>query len=684
MAPQPQIVTQDIEQLTRKAEFSPSSLNQEARTVDVVWTTGQRVRRYGLFGPGFYEELSLKPKHVRMDALNDKAPLLDTHSRSSNLDVIGRVERARLEKGRGVATVRFPTEGVSERADTIFRLIADGMLSKISVGYAIHRAEQVGTVDEDGEAIPIYRAVDWEPKELSVVPIPADAGASVRSAAAETNPCVFVDATRGEDMKSKTAADVTSTPEPNPADAVDAAKERAEGVKAERVRAAAIRRIGDQLKLKPEFVEEHIERGSPVDEFYPAAVNARSDAEEVPNPGPGHIEAVRGGDAREKWHRGAEHWLTVRSGVDHIVTAAAEKRGETLKLDPGEFRGLSLLDLAKEALELEGVKTRGMTKTQVFAKALTQRLTNPLSGGLTKRLTGADGTGHFPVLLENLMHKTLLSSYETIESTWQEFCKSGNVSDFRPHHRYRRGAFGRLRKVNEHGEFKNKAIPDGTKESISADTFGDIIAITRQALINDDLGAMTNLAVELGETAGLSIELEVYDLLAENANLGPAMNDTNTLFHASHGNIGTGGAISVASIEADRVKMAKQQDPNGKRYLKMRPSVLLVPVGLGGQARIINGHQYDVDTIDDSLKPNVVVGLFKKVVDTPHLDGTRRYMFADPNRHPCIEVVFLDGQRVPYLEAQDGWRTDGIEMKVRHDYGVGAVDFRSALTNAGA
>ena len=83
-------------------------------------------------------------------------------------------------------------------------------------------------------------------------------------------------------------------------------------------------------------------------------------------------------------------------------------------------------------------------------------------------------------------------------------------------------------------------------------------------------------------------------------------------------------------------------------------------------------------------KPNAIQGLFDDVIDTGRLTGTIRYLFADPAVAPALEVAFLDGEQQPYMEMKDGWRVDGAEWKVRHDFGVTAVDYRSALIDAGA
>jgi hypothetical protein len=287
------------------------------------------------------------------------------------------------------------------------------------------------------------------------------------------------------------------------------------------------------------------------------------------------------------------------------------------------------------------------------------------------------------------MRKTLLAQYAITPDTWSLFCAVGSVSDFRPHPRYRLGSFGRLQRLNEHGEMQNQPIPDGKKEQITADTKGNIIGITRHALVNDDMGAFTRLATMIGRAARLSIEMDVYDALLLNGGLGPLLVDGQPLFSASHANINTTGSVlSVAGLDADRVVMTSQRDPSGNEILDLRPEILLVPIGLGGVAREINDAQFNTDSVaanapNKFMVPNRVRGLFRNIVDTPRLPGPRRYLFASPATAPVFEVVFLEGNQTPFLELKDGWRMEGVEWKVRLDYGVGAIDHRGAATNAG-
>lgn len=431
------------------------------------------------------------------------------------------------------------------------------------------------------------------------------------------------------------------------ADILAADKTRREGIRASAGKFASWDGVSDLLKKCEDDTACTVEQAN-------AKLLAHLGSQASPVAG-SHVVTVE--DESDKRRTAIASAIMVRAGVADAETIRAASANP--------YRGLKLLDLARASLARAGIKTDGMDQRQLVAASFTQ------------------GTSDFPILLENAMHKTLQQAYALAGDTWTRFCKTGSVSDFRAHPRYRVGSFGNLDALNELGEFKNKSIPDGEKASILAGTKGNTINLSRQAIINDDLGAFVGLAQSLGRAAKRTIEADVYALLALNAGLGPALSDGKTLFHADHGNIGAAAAIAMASIDADRVLMASQKDVGGNDYLDIRPAVLVLPIGLGGTARSINEAQYDPDTANKLQKPNVVNGLYRDIVDTPRLTGTRRYSFADPSEAPVIEVAFLDGAQEPFLELQNGFDVDGAQYKVRLDFGVAGVDYRGSVTNAG-
>jgi hypothetical protein len=666
-------VTRDLPRLSLRASFDLTTVNVEKRTVDLVWTTGARVLR-GYFEP-YFEELSLDPKHVRMGRMQSgRAPVLNSHRSDDIKDILGVVENATLGKKEGRATARFDTGPEGEDA---FRRVREGTLSNVSVGYTIYRMQKV----EDGAStVPVYKAVDWEPAELSLLPIGADAGAGTRAAGALT-PCEFIQERAMETDATTTtppAAPATPTAPTTPAPQLDAQR-AAEIKKLERERANGIRSAGLALRRPETEIQAAIDNDTPLDAYRAAAIDAVAKATPAEG-GPLSFDradsrVAPGADQRDKFLQRSENWLLQRSGQAKLVAEAAKSAGKTVDLDPGESRGLSLLEVARECLERVGVRTRGMDPMQLVGLAFTHRG------------AGMNSTSDFAVILENTLNKTLLAAYATTPDTWRRWCITGTLTDFRQQNRYRQGSIGVLPTVLEGGEFTNIVVPDGEKQTITGGTKGGIIAITRQTIVNDDMGALTDISTRVGRSTALTIEVAAYAALLSNGGNGPTMSDGNPLFHASHGNIGAGGAaLSVATVEADRVLMKSQQDPAKNEYLELAPAVLLVPVGLGGLAKVINNAQYDVDKVANARnqEPNKVVGLYRDVVDTARLTGTTRYSFADPAIAPVFEVGFVGGVETPYMETQQGWRIDGVEMKARVDFGLGCRDWRGVVRNPGA
>jgi hypothetical protein len=176
--------------LTRgAASFVPSSINEAERTVDLVWTTGADVRRQGLFSGPFIERLSMDEESIDLGRLNNGAPVLDSHNATSGIrNILGVVVDGTAEvkgpKGRrqGSAKVRF-----SNRADIepVWNDVKAGIIRNISVGYAVSEWERIDPKPNASDQTPVLVAKRWVPHEISLVAVPADAGAQVRSGAPE-------------------------------------------------------------------------------------------------------------------------------------------------------------------------------------------------------------------------------------------------------------------------------------------------------------------------------------------------------------------------------------------------------------------------------------------------------------------------------------------------------------------
>ncbi|HDS0948649.1 TPA: Clp protease ClpP [Stenotrophomonas maltophilia] len=352
--------------------------------------------------------------------------------------------------------------------------------------------------------------------------------------------------------------------------------------------------------------------------------------------------------------------LLARAGVLTGAEAETARNGNP-------FTHTTLMALAERSLIQAGVNTRGMDREQ-----------------MARRVLAVQTTSDFPVLLENVLHRVLVGAYNLQQFTWTRFCATGTLSDYRPHSRYHLSSFSDLKPVNEAGEYENGVLGDGEAETIKGARKGRILQITPEVLVNDDLGAFVRITTALGQAAGRTIEKDVYDVLKQNGGLGPVMKDGNTLFHASHGNIAAGAAVSVDSFDAMRQMMALQKDPGGNDYLDISLSRFLGTVAMHGRATLVNNSEYNPDVTGRFQVNNTSRATFSDIITSPRLGtGKGWYGFADPNVEPVIEVAFLNGVQTPVLEQETNFRTDGLSWKVVHKYGVGAVGWRGAAYNPG-
>lgn len=686
----PDIIRQRLDgpPLTRAAEIDATSIDSDARRVRVSFSSDHPVTRESWFDDAWIEILGHNDGEVELDRANAGAPVLYNHSRYDSAKRLGRIERAWIENGRGYADLLFSKR---EEVDGYWRDIADGILTSVSVGYRIkERTLLASHADAPNE----YRVTQWEPHEISLVDIPADYTVGVgRSHPSDDRPSPHFRITDlPETLSTGSTREANAMPDgnhvaqpeptetrqqpqtPRPADPVNLddvrTQARREALAQERARRAEIHTFCNAIRGKVDGLEPLEQRAMDtdmsLDQLRAAILEKMAEgAAPVATDPETAGRAVPGEDERDKLRAAGADACIARAGIREIADTTDPSQRRRIDLNGNPFRGATLLQIAERCLRSVGINPDGMDKRELVGRAF-------------------QTTSDFPVLLENAIHKTLLSAYRLQPDTWSRFCKTGSVSDFRAHNRYRTGSIGNYDALTEHGEYVRKAIPDGEKSSITASTRGNIIGVTRETIINDDLGALTDLAANLGRAGRRTIEAAVYTALAENGGAGPTLNDGKALFHTDHGNLaGTGAVPSVTTIDAARVAMAQQKDVTGNDYLDLRPALWLGPMGLGGDVRVINDAQYDPDTANKMQRPNKVRGLLSDIVDTPRLSGAPWMLFADPMEAAALEVAFLDGEQEPYIETQDGWDVDGAEIKARLDFGVAGIDYRGAYRNPG-
>ena len=324
-----------------------------------------------------------------------------------------------------------------------------------------------------------------------------------------------------------------------------------------------------------------------------------------------------------------------------------------------EFVRMTPVEMARSLLDARGVRTKQLSAGEVISRAMTT-------------------TSDFPQLLASSGNRILQNAYQSYKGGLKRICRQSSIVDFRAKQVLNLGEAPSLELVNEHGEFSYGA-PIESKLSYSLQTFGRIFAITRQALINDDLNAFGGMVAKFGVAAAEREAVQLVSLLTSN----PTMSDGVALFHANHGNLAaSGGAISVATLGAARKAMRLQTGLDGVTSIDCSPSFLIVPAALETVA------EQFLATLSPTMSTEVnpFSGRLELVVD-PRLDAksaTAWYLAADPGVIDTIEYAYLEGYSGPVIEARDGWEVDGTEFKARLDFGAGVLGHRGLYKNAGA
>lgn len=660
--------TLNLPLITREASLRLVRGEGDDMTIDVIWTTGATVQRRRYEGwddvVEYDEELVVTPGAVRMDRLNAGAPFLDSHRSWGLESVVGTVlpGTARIEGGQGFARVRLTS---APDAAPIVQRIMDGTVSAVSVGYRVHRYD---ITKAQGQR-ELWRAVDWEPMEISAVAMPADPGAHIRSAdpRPETlTPCLLTraDAPALSPNQTRTTMPETQIPETDaPAETRAAPVAQAatdpspDAIRTEANRSAAeVLALCERHALGAGFAADLIRRGLSLDAARAAILDKLAEADAPAARGSEPVAATaRGTGAADAAYRDA-----MSEALLHRHNPGRAQLTDRAR----EFRGLTLLELARHALDRRGIATRGMSKMELATEALIGR-------------SGLHSTSDFPLILANVANKTLRAAYDTTPRTFTAWARQAVITDFKPVARNQLGGAPDLLRVPESGEFTYGTIGE-SREVYALVTYGRIVGITRQTLINDDLDAFTRIPSAFGAAAAdLESDL-VYSIFSTN----PNMADGNPLFHASHANIGTAGTISETTL-AEAYRLFGNQRGLEGRQISVLPRYIITPPGV----RSVEARKNVTATT-----PNAVAGVNAFANRLEPIEEARLipaagpdpwFLAADPSRIDTIEFAYLEGQQGVYTETRSGFEVDGIEIKARHDFAAKAIDWRGLFRNAG-
>jgi hypothetical protein len=634
----------------RRAAFQPASLNRDARTIELTWSTGARGRRASWFDGDWYEELDMSPEAVRLDRLNSGASLLNNHQSADLSNILGVVERAWIENGEGRARVRF-----SERAEVepIFQDVAAGIIRNVSVGYQVHRwSDPIRGADKEP---PTYRALDWEPMELSLVGVNFDAKAQTRSNNS-------TDTSMPDNLKSQAGGDPAEQQPATQARAAEPATQPEPDTELQRTAAELRRerdllRLGQDAGLTAEQTDELIRSGKTVTECSREAVrlmrlrlesgDVRSESGPAPLGHPARVEVTR--DSGDTLMRG------IAAGLEARVRPGALK-GDDAELGR-EFRSYTLLELTRQYLDSRGVNTRGMSKTELVSR-------------------GFHSSSDFPLLFSNLAGKTLDAAYQEEPHTWRPIARQRNLPDFKNANDLIVAGALTPEPLLEGGEYKAGTLQEA-QHTWKLATYARKVTVTRQAIINDDLSALERVPEMLGRGFRRLESNIIWALITGNAVTSV---DSVALFNSAHANVaGSTLSINTAGFNTARKAMRKQTDIAGNT-INLTPQFMMVPTDLEATALQFlfpTGFAPTARTGDSGPVVNAQVAGMQLIVE-PRLDGEADvfYLAASPGSVEGIVYGYLAGEEGPTVTTTEKRDPDGVELLARFDFGAAVKDFR--------
>lgn len=438
-----------------------------------------------------------------------------------------------------------------------------------------------------------------------------------------------------------------------------AAEERAgqAQTQAERAVQEERKRVSDITALCRDFEvdpEPYIEGGQSEDQVRAAVLEVVKERMKPSTAGMPDVRVQK--DEADKFREAASDSILLRAGR-HI-----EKPTEGAR----DLRGMRLRDLAVDCLTRAGrANAYRLDDDTLFREALTP-------------------DSQFTAILTNAVNKSMATAYRSAQITYQRWTGRGSNPDFKAATHYQISEAGDLVPMTQSGEFKFDEMQDlGVNKALA--TFGRSFGLSRQALINDDIGILTRVPEAYVRAAGRGINRLVYRMLGTN----PVIFDGAQLFTAGapHNNLAAqGAAIGVNSVGAGRAAMRTQRNLRGNEVLNIGPRFLLVPAALETIGQQFASTNYIPNTMGNI---NPFAGNLEVIADG-ELDvlGVPApfpwFLAADPADIDTIEVTYLNGDDMPKLESQVGFDFLGIKWRIYIDYGVTVLDYRGLYMNSGA
>jgi len=708
--------------LYRSAELNRADARDEDRSIPMILATEDPIPTYDLMRGEVLDEVL----HFDGMQMPSQVPMVDSHDRGSVRSVLGSIRNLEVRNGQLVGRAYFSSDPESQRA---YQNYKDGHLTDFSVGASIRASEYrggqkhvVSSVLREGSAVvagqdPGAKVISdalrayTNPEEMREEMIAAklrelmvargmDENATDAEMIdfAETELATTSTTEAQEEATTVVTSDEVEAPEVEQTSTEDAEeKDEAEMAATEETAAAVAaerKRVTEVTDICRQHDADDICRTAIDDNWTPERTaleilkrqQSGKVADKPTGNAPPRIDS--GVSEREKFYAAAVSGLTRRLAdtkqinpdrvqADKLEREAVERNAELKqeikRSDSGadELRFVPLPDLARMFLERSGQRVSGLPKTEIVRRAMAQR------EFVERSDQASNTTGTFSNLLLDAANKTLLAGYDEAPATYTQWVRMApSASDFKDLNRIRFGELADPEVVPENMEYPEKATSD-SKESYGVEKHGSIFSISFEAVVNDDLNAITRIPQMQGSAMRRKVNKTCYNVLTANDTLS----DSIALFHASsHGaNLDT-NALAESALDTGYTVMMNQTGLSGSGTpLNIMPTYLIVPPDLAATAYRLTGGNVIPEAVGNVALYGPGGPRPLRVVVEAQLTSnstTAWYLAADTGIVDTVEITFLQGEESPVLSREEGFSTDTLKYKIRQTFAAKAIDFR--------
>lgn len=630
-----------------RAQIEPGSVNSDERRVAILISTETPVRRYDYYSGQYYEEVLLHgEENVDLTrAVTAKLRWMHGSGKYGELP-IGKLENVTLANRQLRAEAVFSL--ANPDADMFWRMVEEGTLTEISVG----GSKQENRITERDGSIALVEVTRWAFHEASLVDIGADPSAGIGRSENQykgVNVNEELEALKRqlEEMKASGAANDAITRKNEEIQA------KVSALAAENTELKRVAGIRDLVDAKPGVIDDEDVKRFLGDKTKNADDLARAMLD-VATSKQTNVDFQRGEDTPQVYVIGQQNRGDLMRAIgDSLILRAGMSVAEPHK-DVDQFRGASMVEIARMVTGYSGYD-----RNEIIKRAMS--------------------TSDFPVLLGNVANRVLSQAYDEEMGTFDAWTTPVDVADFKTRTEVSLDRFGgRLRKLTEGGEKKNKETTESA-EQWRLFSYGEKIRITREMLINDDLGAFEGIILGFGQMAKRTANGQVYDLLQNKGDFANyVMGDTKAIFHTDHANYtATGTALGTDSLTAARTLVRRQKDKSGTA-LNITPKYMIVSPEKETLARQLITSEAALGQTNPGI-----INPFRnsmEIIVESELSAAAWYLAA---ARRTLKVGYLQGTNRRPIVNEKSRDLSGVEYECVFDFGVFAEDFRGLYKNNG-